>query len=42
MYRAPEHGAYATSFQLAAPYRITPALLGGVAPDLAALVTETD
>ena len=39
VHRDPEDGAYRTSFQLPAPYRITPSLLDDVELDLAALVT---
>ena len=38
VYREPENGAYQTSFQLAAPHRIRPAMLDGVELALGGLV----
>ncbi len=41
VHRAPENGAYRTSFKLDPPYRISPAMLEGVELELGALVTDS-
>lgn len=38
----PENGAYSTSFQLTAPFRIRPSMLDGVEVELSALVRDSD
>jgi Uma2 family endonuclease len=40
VHRAPENGAYRTSFQLGPPYRISPSMLEGVELELGALVNN--
>ncbi len=40
VHRAPENGAYRSSYQLGPPYRISPSMLDGVELELGALVTD--